>query len=1038
MNGRPAERRQLTVMFCDLVGSTQLADALDPEDYAALIVAYRRACAGPVAAMGGTLAHYFGDGVLIYFGYPDADERAAHNAVRAAFDIVDAVRSLDTGTSERFDVAVRIGIHTGLVVAGDALAAELIEPMAIFGSAPSIAARLQAAASANSVLVSAATHRLLGGRTICRDIGLHDIRGLAVPLRVYQAIAPVDDPSPPCGPCDAASRLVGRALELDRLVAAWADARAGSGSALLLLGEPGIGKTRLITELAELVAGQPHRWFAAHGSSLARHSEFFPFARAFRRELGAGADPDQDPEAFRRLTAWLEAHGGSAEDVAAFSHLLAIAMPEPLRDRLDRHRLHDLVLRALAAWFAREARHLPLVLVVEDLHWLDGSSLELLAHVLAGIDTLPMLIVLTAREEISVVGREVRRLHLEPLAPGDATRLLTDQAGAGTIADGTRAAILRRANGNPLFIEELARAVVEQDRSDVGAPASSGEPVVPPTLRDTLMARLDRLGRHKLVAQVGSVLGAEFSYELLKATWRGTESDLQGGLSALSRAGILVAADAPDEPTYAFRHALIAETAYTSLLKRDRRRLHAQAAAALQAHLPSDVAARPELLARHLSAAGRSEHAFEAWLAAARASARHSAHAEALSHLDRAQAELTTLERREPLPRPERKAALYLTRASALIGRFGWAASEVEAAYRVALDACAHSERATALRFEALRGLDNVYLLRGDLPQAESIGAQLHLTAQAAADPALLIDSHRVLGLCRFLASDFRAAERNLATVVALDAARGGVSDVEKLGLEPIAVAQAWRAWTAWFSGDYDRVRPCLDAALRRAEGHLFSQGYVHCFAASLAQFDDCSSDAARHAAAARALAEEHGFAYWHAWADVVHGWALATLGDADSGFAMLRRGTHAYAELGAAQMRGLWLCLLADAHLRTGDSQAARASAGEALGEIARTRIDFYAPDAYRLLGEAHLARDSGSKHGVTCLIRAVRLAHRRASPLPLLKAARALSRTSSHDVRVARRLRPYLGPALTRLRACHSFGPALEQAHDLERAAL
>lgn len=996
MSERPPERRQLTIMFCDLVNSTELAEGLDPEDYASLLVRYRKLCTTVVERAGGVIANAFGDGLLIYFGYPTASDTAASNALGAALEIVAAVRGDEPSdsTPDRAELAVRIGIHTGVVVIADALDELSVEPMTIFGSAPSIAARVQAEASPNSVVLSEATFQLSGGRVPCRELGVRHLRGVATPLRLYEVSAPAADAPAHTRSARSGSPLVGRRREQEWLTQRWSDVAAGTGRVLLLIGEPGIGKSHLGERFLEDVHARHGRRLFARGSAHARHTAFAPLADMFRREfLSSGREAERAAEA-DRLVSRLAARNAPAEDLIAFASLLALDVPPHLQAGGDRHRLNTLTVRALVRWLTEEARQTPLALVVEDLHWADASTREVVTELVQVAPRAPLLVLLTSRENIAELPADVERRTLRPLELAEARSLLMMQDGASALPSATQDAILHRAAGNPLFIEELAKALHVGSAGALQGGEALLAPEIPPTLRDTLTARLDRVGAHKRVAQVASVLGQRFTLALLEAMWEGPVPSLREGLEELLRAELLVRAGTAAEPAYAFRHALIVEAAYASLLKRDRRRHHARAADALRTRSGGDADFRPEQVAWHLSGSGQSEAAFEAWLAAAKASSERSAHAEATSQLHRAEAELAKLPGADAAAHAERRLRMKLASAPVLIARKGWAAPEVESAYRAALTACDALDAPPKTRFAALRGLSNVYLLRGNLLEAQDICQQIKQLATDAADPDLIVDAHRLPGVCRFLEADFEGAVRHLETVIRAYDHEEMSGTTQQHGLQQMAVTSAWRAWSAWFQGDCETVAPRLDEAARLAREHQFSRAYVLCFAATAAQFDGDAERVLEWGASARRVADEHGFAYWQAWADIVTGWARSQRGEPAAGITLLKTGMESYAGLGAAQMRGLWLCLLADACLGAWRPAEARTASEAAIAEAERTGIGFFRPEAYRLLGEACLAQDEDRDAGRRALVSAVELALRQGSPVLLWKAAEATVR--------------------------------------------
>jgi class 3 adenylate cyclase/tetratricopeptide (TPR) repeat protein/energy-coupling factor transporter ATP-binding protein EcfA2 len=1041
MSQRPPERRQLTIMFCDLVRSTELAEALDPEDYASLLIRYRKLCAEPVARLGGVLANVFGDGLMIYFGYPTASDSAAGHALRAALEIVAAVRAEETGddTRDRAKMAVRIGIHTGVVVIADTLDDFSVEPMSIFGSAPSIAARLQAEAPPNGVVLSHATFQLVGDSVRCRELGVRHLRGVDKPVRIYEALAAAGAEPNAMRHVRPGFRLVGRRHEQARLADAWRGVEAGAGRAVLLIGEPGIGKSRIVEHFLALLRARHGRRLVAHGSAHARHSEFAPLADMMRHELLASRGQTEPEAAFDQLAARLAARHAPAEDTLAFASLLALDVPSHRRAELDQRRLNALTVRAVVRWLANEARREPLAIVVEDLHWADASTLDVVSKLAVAAPSLPLLVLLTTREDVATLPRDVERHVLRPLAPGDARSLLMLQAGASALPPSTRHAIIRRAAGNPLFIEELAKALDEQDGNDLEA-GGQPPPMIPPTLRDTLTARLDRVGAHKVVAQVASILGQRFPVKLLEAVWEAPREALHDGLRALTRADLLTRAGIAVEPAYEFKHALIAEAAYASVLRRDRRRYHARAADALRDLFSRDVAFHPERVAWHLSGSEQCAAAFDAWLAAAKASSRRSAHAEAMSHLHYAEVELAKLDGGDAAAQAERRRDLKLASAPVLIARLGWAAPDVEHAYRAAFDACDQLAAAPEIRFEALRGLSNVYLLRGNLRQAQEICSQIHHIAVEAADQNLIVDAHRLPGVCSFLEGDYATAVEHFDTVILRYEPEKSRTATHQHGLQPIAITTAWRAWADWFRGDYETVSPRLDEAARLAGSHHFSRAYVLCFMASVAHFDGDADRAVKQGTVARRVADEHGFAYWQAWADVVTGWALVRRGEPAVGLDLLKGGIEGYAELGAAQMHGLWLCALAEAHLHAGEPAAARAASEAAIDQAARTGICFFLPEAYRLCGEACMALPSAHDAGRAAFVRAVQVAHRQSSPVLLVKAGaaalrhgagqtvEACVRRTADDLRARSALSPTAAQALTRL---HLVAPAGAAAH-------
>jgi class 3 adenylate cyclase/tetratricopeptide (TPR) repeat protein len=638
---RRAERRQLTVMFCDLVGSTDLSEKLDPEDLREVVRAYQKTAEEVIQRFGGHIAQYLGDGLLVYFGYPVAHEDDAQRAVYAGIGIPTAIGTLNAQLRATYAVtlAVRIGIHTGPVVVGEMGGDRRQENLAM-GETPNLAARLQALAAPDMVVISSATQQLVSGNFELESLGPHTLKGLSVPQVPFKVNGEARNESRFAASAHGEQyAMVGRDDELGLLVRRWQRAAAGETQTVLVSGEPGIGKSRLIQALRDLVACQPHRPVLFQCSPFLQSSSFHPFIAQLRRVVQIDSDPG-DAQSLQRLDTELRrSRAFEDDDTPLFASLLGLAceLPPALRDPQERRRRRVArLLRHLHAF----APDIPTIAIVEDLHWADPATLEVLARAVNEIADSRLLMILTFRPEFACAWTGQSRTTSMPLSrigPRDAAALVASVFGGTVVPAHVLATIIKRTDGIPLFVEELTRAVAELGAGR-GTTGEAVDAAIPSSLHDSLMERLDRLGPAKEIAQAGSVIGREFTEDQIALLGDISPAAASAGLADLQQSGLILRQTDGAAARYSFKHALVQDAAYQSLLQARRKELHLQAARMFLAQ-----AALPEIVAHHFEQAGDADEAVPQWGEAGCRAAAQGAHVEALNHLTHALALLDSL-----------------------------------------------------------------------------------------------------------------------------------------------------------------------------------------------------------------------------------------------------------------------------------------------------------------------------------------------------------------------------------------------------------
>jgi class 3 adenylate cyclase/tetratricopeptide (TPR) repeat protein len=982
-----AERRQVTILFCDLVGSSTLAEQLDPEDMGEVLRSYRQLCAKVIVDHEGTIVRYIGDGVLVCFGYPVAHEDDAIRAIRAGLEIVAELPELPVlrDLLGETTLSARIGIHTGMVVAGDLGHGDPGDSMDLVGGTPNIAARLQELAAPNAVTISGATRRLAEGRFVFDDLGARALKGIAEPVAVYQ----VRSESGVISRFEAATvagltPLVDREEEIALLHDRWRQAEAGEGQITLISGEPGIGKSRIVQALHERIAAQPHIRQRLQCSPHHTHSAFYPVIRHL--EYASNFAIDDPPEVKRdKLTTMLgQSSGELDEDLQLIASLMSIPETEPSRlHNLSPERRKQRTIAALLRHMEALARQRALMLVFEDVHWIDPTSLELLDVAVDRAPELPILIVVTFRPEFAAPWRErpnLTSLTLNRLAPHDRTAIIERITGDQALPADVVKLIVARTDGVPLFLEEMTKAVLES--APMGRPGAADHPGallqlpgIPATLYESLMARLDRLRGVKEVTQVAATIGRDFSKELLAAASSYPEKELEAALEQLVASGLILRRSIPPHAVFSFKHALIRDAAYESLLRSRRRELHARIAAALETRFPDVTRSSPELLAHHYTEADMSRDAVGHWLEAGRQATARSANVDAVTHLERGLALLKDLPAGAERATPEIE--LQLALGSALSATEGYAAPAVVQAFERARNLCNQVDDGRHL-INVLPGLQSYYQVHGPLRTAKELGEQALVLAERSSDPAHLLDAHRRLGWCLFCMGELNLADAHINQAIAMYDRALHRHYAGHSGGDPGVHAYANASWIKWFQGSIDDAVQCSEAAvdLGRSIAYPLSLAYALGTAGALSAMRGESLLALQQAEAVIRVADDGGFPYWAAWGRIIRGWALAVEGETEEGLAELHNAIAAYSAGGGELIRPYALGLLADAYAKVGQPREALDLLVEGLQEAEENDIHFNRAELVRLRGEMLLAIESRSDDAERDFLEGIRIA--------------------------------------------------------------
>ncbi len=970
---RPAERRLLTVMFCDLVGSTALSEQLDPEELRELIQTYQETCAAVVMRFEGYIAQYLGDGILIYFGYPNAHEDDAQRAVRAALGIIEAMGNLTTRCVENrcLKLAVRLGIHTGLVVVGEVGAGNKREQLAI-GQTPNLAARLQNIAQPNTAVLSSMTYRLVQDIFEFIALGQHSFKGISQPVHVYQVLQETE-----CQHQKIAENwgtpYIGRQRELQQLQTIWEQVKQGQGQVVLLSGEAGMGKSRLIQTFKQQIATDNYLLRELYCSPYHQHTPFYPILEMLRIGVINLGREDTPQQKLTKLENYLSQYPlFLPEVVPLFAQLLAIPLtaqyhPLNLSPQAQKQKLLEAMLKIIQSI----ARQQPVLVIVEDLHWIDPSSLELLNRLIEKGNHQPILRLCTTR--LAGVSEGLKLLnytsiHLDHLSPSQTAAIVQGITGGKLLPDRVMQLLIAKTDGIPLFVEEMTKMILESgwlQETEIGYELRETVPhlTIPDTLNGLLMERLDRLDHAKEVAQLGATIGREFSDKLLRAIARQVieptisldETIVVRGLQHLVDAKLLLRKGEFPFVSYSFRSALIQDVAYDTLLKSTRQRYHEQIAQILEAQFSELVAQEPELLAYHYSRAGLLEKAIINWQKAGDKAISASANQEAISHLKSGLELLKILPETSETLKLELK--LQTSLGKALTATRGYAYQPLKKVYKRSSELCEKIGDNFQL-FLNTWGLYSYHLARGEYEKSLEFSYRLSGIAQQQNHYRLETEAYFTMGLSHFYLGHLKTAHDYWEITDQRYQQNPVDSCTFFTGQDVGVVGLSFLSWSSWLLGLSEKALEISQQslALAKARSHPYSLGLALSLAAIFYQFRQEPETVQDYAEAAIAISQEQGFEFWLVHGKILKAWALVEQGKIETGITELEQGIVAHSDSGGQVSHTYFLGLLASSYFKAGEKDLAFNTINKALSSVQKTEERFWVAELYRLRGEFYL----------------------------------------------------------------------------------
>lgn len=954
-----AERRLLTVMFCDLVGSTELSRQIDPENLREVVRRYQDAVAGAVVRYGGHVAKLLGDGVLAYFGWPHAYEDQAERAVRAGLDAIRAVSSVELEPHKMLQS--RIGIATGQVVVGDLVGETVSDAETVIGETPNLAARLQGAATPNQIVLEATTRRLVGNIFATESLGLVNLKGFNAPVPAWSVIGEAAAESRfEASRVQSVSELIGREHELGLLLERWELAKGGEGNIVAVSGEAGIGKSRLIHALQDTIANQQHFRLRYQCSPHHVNSAYFPIIQ--RLERAAGFSPDDASGAkLDKLEALLSMSGA---DVSEAVPIVAGLLSVPLEGRYDEpeltpQRRRERTIETLIQQVMALSRLRPVLFVLEDAHWIDPSTELVISETMARITDAPVLMVITHRPEYGPPWSD--QPHLSSLALSRLGRTQVSQiievVGGTALTQEIVDRIVDRADGVPLYVEELTRSVLEASTSGTNA---ASQTAVPTSLQASLIARLDRLGPAKEFVQIGSVIGRSFTHDLISEVCNASAEDLTRSLDRIVASGLVLRQGSPPDATYTFKHALVQDAAYSTLLRQRKKEIHASIANAIEAEFPDAAITTPELIARHWTDAGEAEQAVTYWYEAGKLAARRAANHEAASHLR------TGLQLMDQLPDKESHRAMRLeilvTLGPVLMATKGYGAPDVRDVYQDMKSLAASQDDAADQYFAATFGLWLHYQGRADFDKARAAISELVQLAEQDQNHDFRLQARHAAWTTGLNTGEFRESKQFAEEAAALyDREAHRLHYLTYAGHDPGVCQLVHDAMASWFLGypELAKRQAANGVAAATELSHPPTEIVANFFALITLQFLGLADQVKEAAHALNRLTATHGPITWQAAGQVISGWSDAVQGDVGAGLDKCRTAVAAYQKTGNVVRLPYYLGLLADVCRISGELDEGLAALDQALTTSTQTGDRHWDAELHRLKGELLMLKD-------------------------------------------------------------------------------
>lgn len=966
-----AERRQLTVMFIDLVGSTEIAQSVDPEDLADVLRLFKETCAAAVAEFDGHIASYYGDGIMVFFGFPHAHEDDPERAIRAGLRIIDEMPDVRTHAK----LNVRIGIATGLVVVGDLRGEKMFEDGTAMGETPNLAARLQAMADPGTMIIAPTTHQLAGDAFEYALRGAFKLKGFAKEVEAWQVTGERETISRFMAIDDVLLKpLVGRSAELAALKDKWDLAGGGQGQVVLVSGEPGIGKSRLIEEFRQSISDLPHKQMRYQCSPYHFATALYPVIRRLEGVAGLRSDDSNDTK-LEKIRDVLGDQSDEALKLAA--SLLSIPFEDRLTPlNLTPREIMDQSLELLLNILTSEATECPVLFLLEDAHWIDPTTKLLMDRIVDRIRQLPVLVVMTFRPEFDpgwTLQSNLKKVVLKPLDFQQVKSIVDEVARGEEIADEMYELVAARSDGVPLYVEEVTKDLVEsgvmirgKDTYTMGgaSPANS----VPSTLHDALMARLDRLSSAKEVAQIGAVIGPQFTYQLMSKVASVSDKALRAGLELLVEAGIVTVSRAEGFETFSYRHALIRDTAYNSLLKRERRILHSRVAKHLDDTSAHTGDASPEILAHHYTMAGMCKEAVDYRYLAGKRAVQRSANIEASTQLSLAIEQLGKLD--QSIERDHKEIEIQVLKAGVLRSTAGIAADETGSVYARIRDLCERVEETEHL-FPILNGLYSFHLVRAEYDLARNVAAQLLDLAASTRETQHQMVAHRAMGAVLFHIGDLEPAYEHLSKALELYSRKRDAHLAYIYGSDHAAITSCFLSLAMWMRGDPDKaleVQKLAVVGARELEhAHSIAQSLTYlCMLHLLRREPEKVLEVVEQL---EELSIKHSFAFMRLTANLWRCWVNAYVSPKEETIGALHEASKAWWESGAGNYKPFFLTLVAELTLRIGDREGALNLLAQARDQQHSTNEGWARSETYRIYALARCENELAEKEFLEAL---------------------------------------------------------------------